>query len=195
MKTSYSQNVCRELAEQLIKEQAEVQKHQALVENIKQTIIDMKMKLIMKFVKGKLFEIKGKKFAVMNISVVDIPNGVYAVANLAQEPMSAMEGVELNEKEAMLMADYKEVFDFYRFTPSDQWDIEITKPAIALGEQEHGLLLLDTIECEFDFSDAIEPEFYTKTGIYIDGYRATSCDKLMLEDVVVTKEFKKELGS
>lgn len=194
MKKNYSQNVCQLLAEQLIYEQAEVQKHEALVDNIKQTIIDMKMKVIMEFVKGKLFNIGGKKFAVINISVVKIPNGAYVVVNLAQEPMSAVEGLELNEKEAKLMSDYKEVFDFYQYTPDDQWDVEISKSAIALAEQEHELHLLDSIECEFDFADATEPEFYTKTGVYIDSNKGTNGEKLMLEDVVVRNINKRSLA-
>lgn len=196
MKSNFSQNVCRQLAEQLLEEQTQVHLHEAVVNDIKKRIINEKMKSIRKIVGSKLYCIVGKKYMVTNIHMVETDNGGCAVLSLAWEPNSAEEHIkDFNEKEAKLMSEYRETFDFYKYMPNDNWEIELSKVAKALAMEEHGYHLLDVLTSDFDFCEATTTEFFEKTGVYIDDYRGTSCDKLMLEDVVVTKEFKKELGS
>lgn len=68
-KTILENQVCGLLARQLAEEQVEVMKHQAIVENIKKTIVERKRRVVEELTLGRLFCIDGSKVRVTDVMV------------------------------------------------------------------------------------------------------------------------------
>lgn len=77
METSiYSKQVCELLAQQLATEQAEVLKHQAIVEGIQKTIFDKKKEIIKRIVNNYFFSFEDKLYSALNLMFSE-SDGIY----------------------------------------------------------------------------------------------------------------------
>lgn len=189
MENSFISNqVCELLAHQMVEAQAEVLKHEAIVKNIRQTIVDKKAKIIKEFVFDKLFRIKDKEVIVTKVEARESDNGILVILKYAQNPDSAVKGLELTRKELQLFSDYREAFARFVDSFDKDWARKAEIAASNLSLLKNGIKLTDLHFCSFSFSEARNPEFYEKTGVYVGYEYGVSVKRLMLEDVV-TKRF------
>lgn len=189
MENSFISNqVCELLAHQMVEAQAEVLKHEAIVKNIRQTIVDKKVEVIKDIVTGKLFRIKDKTMIVTSVEGHETENGILVIMKYAQEPDSAVVGLTLTRRELNLFSDYREAFTRYVDSFDRDWIYRAEIAASNLSLLKNGIKLTDLHFCSFSFSEARNPEFYEKTGVYVGYEYGVSVKRLMLEDVV-TKRF------
>lgn len=184
MKTSYSQNVCRELAEQLIKEQAEVQKHQAVVREIKQRIANAKTKLIRDLTLESVFRIKNKEYLIIDVKPIATRNSVIISLDLCENPDTIATGRKFTKKEKELLAEYRMAYDFCRLCKDDGWERYLREIAMELNMMNSDIKLLDVLISEIDFEAVTEPKFFIETDIKVGK------NGKMLEDVICIKSVK-----
>lgn len=190
MKKQFTNNVNSLLAQQLIEEQAQVAKHQAIIDEIQNRIIDEKMNLIREVVRGRMFRVIDKTYAVIGYHASNTKVGFYVVLDLAENPDTATVGIELSEKEEELMEEYRKFFDGYYWSSDDRWEKGVMQTAMKLTAMNDELQLLDVLTCEFDYSEATNPSFFERTGVEVGGFNAERGEARTLEDAV-----EKRLGT
>ena len=172
-KETNSSEVCMLLARQLIEEQAEVVKHQGVVNGISSAIFRKKAEIIWNRIKKRrMYRREGKKFMVTEVSLITQDNGMLATLAIAYEPVSLVVGrYNLSEREKELVVKYLDIFrkfkddPDYDFSAESSHSVDISDIASKLQELENGIKLVDMIRQKIDFSDAVNPEFYNTSGI------------------------------
>lgn len=177
MKSNFSQNVCRQLAEQLINEQTEVMKHVAELNSIKRRITHTKTKLISDLALGNVFRIHDKKSLVTGVHSVVTLHSMVVALDLCECPDSVACGKKLTKRENELLSEYRMAYDFNRLCKDDGWDKELREIAMELATMNPQIHPLDVLVYEIDFEYSMKPEFFTQTGIWVGKGK-------MLEDVI-----------
>jgi hypothetical protein len=179
-----SNSVLEQLAFDLVGEMAEVAKHQAIIDNIKQIIVNEKTRVIKDYVKGKMFRFFNKKCIVLEVKPIKMEDGFMVLMTLAEEPKSATKNLKLTRKEAELLDQYFEYFDYSRHYFDEGWEKSTLAVANKLDKLKNNIRLVNTQFWSFDFDMAIEPSFFKETGITVGG-RDSNGMLLTLEDVVI----------
>ena len=167
METSiYSNSVCELLARQLATEQAEVVKHQAIVENIQKTIFDKKKEIIKRIVNNYFFSFEGKRYSVLDLSFGESDGIMIVSITFGEDPTDIdMEG--LTRRETELLKQYRK--DYERSI--DYEDKEVSSHAIRVARDLYWLKnrinLLRYETNSFHVDQAISPGFFEETGIKI----------------------------
>ena len=132
--TNFSKQVYEQIAQDLVKEQAEALKHQTLVDEYKKILVEGKKEIIRKLVKGKRLYFDGKLAIVLEVKfdVEDNKLGVTVIAGLYP-------------------------FKEENLTECYYWTL--------------------------DMNDAIQPDFFSRSGLRSGIYGGTSSQELMIEEV------------
>ena len=167
METSiYSNSVCELLAQQLATEQADVVKHQAIVESIQKTIFSKKKEIIKRIVDTYFFYFEGKRYSALDLSFGESDGKLIVSINFGIDPTEIdLEG--LTRRETELLKQYRK--DFERSI--DYEDKEACSHAISVARSVYwlknriNLLRFETNSIHID--QAISPGFFEETGINI----------------------------
>ena len=180
-----SNSVCELLAQQLVTEQAEVVKHQGTVNIIKQAILDKKMEVVKRLVRGRMFKFEGKLVIVMKVDSYESENGFVITFTFAEEPVSATRFISLTKREKDLINQYSEAFKHCRQGFDSYWEREVSRLGYALGILKHRISLIEHGSQEFCFDEAKAPDFFRNTGIFVNEFKGCSSRMLMLEETTV----------
>lgn len=170
METSInSKQVCELLARQLATEQAEVLKHQAIVESIQKTIFNKKKEIIKRIVNSYFFHFEGERYSALNLMFGESDGILLVSITFGKDPADIdLEG--LTRRETELLKQYRQDFD----RSVDYEDKEANDHAIRVARKLYwlknriNLLRYETSSLHID--QAISPGFFEKTGIKIRAY-------------------------
>lgn len=180
-----SNSVCELLAQQLVTEQAEVVKHQGTVNIIKQAILDKKMEVVKRLVRGRMFKFEGKLVIVMKVDSYESENGFVITFTFAEEPVSATRFISLTKREKDLLNQYSEAFKYCRQGYDSYWEREVSRLGYDLGILKHRISLIEHCSQEFSFDEAKDPDFFRTTGILVNEFKGCSSRMLMLEETTL----------
>ena len=181
-KVIYSNQVCGLLAQQLVEEQAEVVKHEAVVREIKKAIIDKKMEVVSNLVEGRVFEFDNKEAIVFDVDSFEVKGGFFIELTFGQLPPSATLGLQLTKKESELMDQYAKALDHCCHCFQSDWYNIASRAANALADLKNGIRPIDRSMYGFNFDDAIDPDFFKKTGITVERFCGCSYKRMSLEE-------------
>ena len=183
-KEIYSNQVCELLARQLVEEQAEAMKHEAVVNNIKQTIVDKKVEVI-----KKMLHYRGVKYddgVYYLAEIYSCINGTTFTIELGMviDPKSIIENYTLSARENVLLQEYKERFPCYR-SDLNSYHEEIGSMIGKMARLKNGILVSACIHHTFNFDEATDPDFFKQTGFITGVFNGCKTRMEMLEDCIV----------
>lgn len=176
--------VCELLAQQLSTEQAEVVKHQAVVDGIMNRIFEAKKSLIMDKIQNDFFRIDGKKVYAIDVQVDQLENKISVCVNFAVSPDYAIqEGIILTKREAELFADYRKAFkQCFRYSSDGATVDQLKHLAISLKRLKNQVCLTFCHFWDISYDDATDPDFLKRTGLTTGEFDGYTTRKRMLED-------------
>ena len=162
----YSNSVCELLAQQYATEQAEVLKHQAIVESISKTIFDKKKEIIKRIVNNYFFNFDGKVYSALDLDFGECANTLIVSITFGEDPVYIdQEG--LTRRETELLKQYWKEFD----RSIDFKDKEAGHHAVRAAEDlcwlKNRISLLKHEAYAFNIDHAVKPGFFEETGIRI----------------------------
>lgn len=161
-----SKPVCEYLAQQLLEEQAEVVKHQAIVEGIRKAVFDKKKEIVRRILEDYFFSFDGIMHSTLDISFGDCSTALLVSMTFGKDP-ETVDKESLTRREAELVRQYRKSFE----KSFDGMDKEAGREAIRAARDLYGLknklnlLRFDTFM--FELNDAVKPSFFEETGIRI----------------------------
>lgn len=161
----YSKKACELLAQELVTEQAEVVKHQAIVEGIRKTIFGKKKEIIKPIVENYFFHFDGRKFSALDLSFSECDNLMFVSITFGEDP-EAVDLELLTKREAELMKQYSESYDRAIDDMKGAGE-EAIRAARNLLVLKNNVNLLKYVHCTIHTDDANKPEFFVETGIKI----------------------------
>jgi hypothetical protein len=181
-KVIYSNQVCGLLAQQLVEEQAEVVKHEAVVKELKNAIISRKVEVVSNLVEGRVFDFDNKQVIVLDIDSYEVDDGFYIELIFGELPTSATLGFQLTKRESELLSKYTYAIDRCSRNFDRNWYIRANDVANELANLKNGIKLIERSLYGFNFDDAIDPDFFKKTGITVERFCGCSYKKMSLEE-------------
>ena len=180
-KENYSNQVCELLAKQLVEEQAEVMKHEAVVDNIKQTIVDKKVAIIKGILLHRAVKLDGGVYYLSEIySHIDGTTFTIEIG-LVISLSSISRNYTLSPREKVLVKEYEERFPYY-ISDLNNYHEEIFGMMRKMVRMKNRINLSTGIHRTFRFDDATDPNFFKKTGIVMGSYDGISSREVMIED-------------
>ena len=163
----YSKQVCGLLAQQLVTEQAEVLKHQAVVESIWKTIVEKKTDIIKRIVNGNFFRIDGIRYLALKLSIEE--NGDMLVVDITFGITPDVIGSEekLTRREAELLKEYRDNYDKTIFGNIGEYGGKAVHAARELKYLKNQIYLLRIKSFNIDMTKAFEPKFFEESGLLI----------------------------
>ena len=187
-KVFVSNQVCEQLARQLVEEQAEMLKHKAIVEGIKQAILQKKTEVIKEKVAGKLFRLSKMSALVLDVFGTDLENDFAITFRFVESPDSILRNQhQFTRKEKVLIDDYTSAFCEYTKHPSRDAERKLYNISNHLELLKHGIKPVTLGFRRFSYDEAAEPEFFEKTGIEVDGFQRMTCEPMDLKDVAAKR--------
>ena len=183
-KNNNSIKTCELLAQQLIEEQAEALKHEAIVKDIKKAIMNKKMAVVSNLVEGKVFQFDNKRVIVLDVNYHESGNCFYVGITFGEIPSSATTGLKLTKKESEVIECYAYALDHCSRHFEKDWYLLAADYANYLAKLKNGIKLISHSLYRFDFDEAIEPDFFKKTGITINQFQGCSNKKVLLEETI-----------
>lgn len=178
----FSKQVYAQIAQDLVKEQAELLKHQSLVDEYKKILVEGKKQLIRKLIMGKRLYVDGKPVIVLEVKTYEEDNklGVTVIAGL--NPFKESIPCSLTKKENQLLEQYKILFRY-----CNSGDDKMLERAWEVVNQLSCLKNnIDLAMCGYwtiDMNNASQPDFFSKSGLKSGIYGGTSGMELMIEEV------------
>ena len=161
-----SKPVCEYLAQQFLEEQAEVVKHQAIVEGLRKTIFDKKKEIIKRILENNFFCFDGIMYSILDISFGECNTAMLVGMTFGKTP-KAIYQEQFTKREAELFKQYRKSFE----NSFDGVDKEEGREAIRAARDLWGLKnKLDLLRFDthlIEMSEAVKPGFFDETGIKI----------------------------
>lgn len=176
----YSSQVCEQLACELVTEQAQLLKHEALVNELKATIVEGKKQLIKKLILGKEFLLEGKRMVAIEISFFERLDDMEVTVTMGLDPDECIMPDSATKREQRLLGLYKDSFYSCKEYQDETSGSEASYWAHRLFRLKNHHLLTQCFWGRIDFANATTPGFFEQSGIVIheeNGY-------YMLEDLV-----------
>ncbi len=186
-----STRVNEQLAQQLVTEQAEVVRHQAVVDGIKKAIMAKKRDVILKATQGKLLKWHDKPVIVLEVTMLDLGEKFEVTLTFALEPTMALLGHELTKGETHLVTLYQNYFDECKYG----YDAGLTENVICftdeLAKLKHQIELIRKVSWNISYDDSLCSRFYTSTGLGIDIYEGPNIKSMTLEETCLKRYYRK----
>ena len=176
-----SAQVCEQLARELVTEQAEMVKHEALVREIKAKLVDGKKQLIKHLIEGKVFFYDGKKITALHVDFCEEQDELRVMITMGHETESRVPSKGLTRKEKELVYAYKTNVLFLKQGIGNDSGIDAVQAAAELRWLKHGIHLTYCNYWVIDLSNATTPGFYNESGLYVKRPNGT----FLLEDLVL----------
>jgi len=162
--TSFSKEVYEQIAQNLVSEQAELLKHQTLVEEYKIILVEGKKQLIRKLVKGNKLYVDGKHVRVLEVKFSEEVNklGVTVIAGL--DPFREVLPNCLTKREKQLLDQYKIYFRYCN--GRDEKTLEyILEVVNKLSNLKNNIDLGTCYYWTIDMINATLPDFFSNSGL------------------------------
>ena len=177
----YSSQVCKELACDLVTEQAELLKHESLVEQIKTKLVEGKQQLIEHLILGKELYYKGKKRTALHVNFYLEGDKMEVVVTMGIAPDGLVPRNRLTKKERMLVDDYKDLLYCCKNRSYENCFRDTLKVADELRSLKNGICLTNEPCWVIDFGNATTPGFFEQTRLEVYG----ADGHYMLEDLIL----------
>ena len=175
--------VFQKLAQQLVEEQVELVKREAVVQGLKKTIREKKLSVIKKRVEDRLLQLDGKKGLVVLLECDDFLGSMRFVLHLGLDPNDAVrDEAVLTQKERELLQQYKHLFFCKAYNLDEEIGRELQRVASKLWTLKHGINLLIPYAWNIPYDDATQPDFFEKTSLEVDRHVGPSDQRMMIED-------------
>ena len=160
---------CEQLAQQLVDEQAELFRHQALIDSIKMAIYQKKLEVITRKTKGKAFMIDGKVKIVTDVESFMTENNMCFSLTFATQHVGTQIGSTLTKTERDLLSKYENLFEQCKYYLDDDLAHRIYYIGKRLKDLKNGIgLVNDSNLYHFNYDDASKPGFFDETGIKVE---------------------------
>lgn len=177
-----SKEVCEQLAQQLVKEQAELVKQDAVVNGLKETIFKKKTEIIKCKIDGSFFQFDRLMYP-LSITISHDSDYMEVSICFGADPDEAIPtGMILTKREKDLFEGYKISFNNFLDWSRPDDGKEAWKKILELKQLKNGLNLGMYKNWLIRLSDATEPDFFTRTGLTLGGYQGISFKPTMLEN-------------
>ena len=177
-----SKEVCEQLAQQLVKEQAELVKQDAVVNGLKDAIFRKKAEIIKDRIDGHFFKFDRLMYP-LSISILYASYYMAVSICFGADPDEAIPiGVILTKREKDLFEGYKTSFNNFLDWERPEDGMEAWRKILELRQLKNGLNLGKYKNWLIRLSDATDPDFFTRTGLTLGGYQGISFKPTMLED-------------
>ena len=163
----FSSQVCEQLARELVTEQAEMLKHEALVKEIKAKLVEGKQQLIRKLIERKTFLLNGKKRTVLLVEFDEYQDNMRIEMTMGLDPKEIDLPTSMTRKEKELLRDYKDCLLFCYEDQSEWACIDALEIANELKSLKNGIYLSYVTIGEIDFSNATTPGFFEQSGLEV----------------------------
>lgn len=184
MKCDYfNSEICKQLACDLVTEQAQLMKHEALANEIKAKIVEGKQKLIKKLILGKEIILDEKKLVVVDVNFYDNKDTMGVDVAMVMHPDNYKMPYALTRREQQFVDELRDLVPSCRDFFFDSLGKDTLHTAEELIDLKHGIKLHKYRYWEIDFSSASTPGFFEQSGLEVrkeDGY-------YMLEDLETIK--------
>ena len=161
----YSKELCEQLAQELLKEKAEMVKLEASVENLTKLIFEAKKEVIGRTVLYKWFKIWGKTFVLVAPKFEYSDGYINVSATFAAEPGN--DGVNeecLTAEEAKVYSDYKAAF---KIRNTDNNSEKLIRAASRLSVMNKGINLIRHRSWVIGIDDCVNKGFFKESGLYV----------------------------
>lgn len=178
-KTFFSTEVCKHLACELVTEQAQLLKHEALVNELKAAIVEGKKQLIKNLILGKEFLLEGKRMVAIEISFFERMDDMEVTVTMGLDPDECIMHNPVTKQEQRLIDLYKDSCYSCKEYQDENSGSEASNLAGRLLRLKNHHLLTQCFWGRIDFANATTPGFFEQSGIVIheeNGY-------YMLEDL------------
>ena len=181
----FTSQVCEQLARELVTEQAEMLKHQGIVDYIKRTIIEKKTEVIKKVVDGHRFRYQGTSIIVLDVSSFESETGIFVMMSFCKDANNLLCSPSKTKRERELLWEYQFAFEHCLSEHDKSWEHKLFGAAGRLKGLKNRIELTEHLFWEFNFDEACNPDFFKQSGIDIGSAPGVGCKRIMLEDVVI----------
>lgn len=180
-KDYFSSEVCEQLARELVTEQAELLRHNVLVNEIKEKLYEGKKQLIRKLIQGKPFLINGKKRTALSVGFAELQDLLRVRVTFGEDPNDVKLPPKMTRREKDLFWEYTDYMLFFKDELDDWAGKEALVRSGALSMLKNHICVTFPEFWVIDFSNATTPGFFGQSGLEI--HTKDGC--YMLEDMVV----------
>ena len=184
-KSIFSSEVCKQLACELVTEQAEVVKHQAIIETIKDAIVKKKQQVIEQRLLGKMTNILRYDHLVLDIDVEKQDESILVSVTFGLDPDEVIKiygPMTRNEKSEF--EQYKLEYEHCRRKYDMDNAYEAIFAANRLRTLKNHICLTEDCQWHIDYSQATTACFYQNSGLYTSNYKGNSVETVLLEDLI-----------
>ena len=158
--------VFEKLAQQLVEEQAELMKRQAIVEGLKKTLVEKKKSLIRDCVDGKMFKLDDKKYAVLHLRIDESEDELWVSVTFGECPDHYLDNKKgLTKAEQDALAEYTKAFDICYGGLDKEAGDKACDVARRLVRMKHGLNLTTCRWWTFYYEDFNRPGYFKSSGL------------------------------
>ena len=165
-KVIFSTEVCEQLVQQFMTEQAEIVKREAIVEGLRKKLVEKKKSLIRDCVDGQMFLFDGKKYVALDL-IIEEGIGDFLVCVTFGECPDLYLGKKkaLTKAEQDALAEYAEAFDRCSRRLNKEAGDRAYDAAKRLARMKHGLKLIKNQLWMFYCEDLTRPGFFNSSGL------------------------------
>ncbi len=180
-----SSEVCKQLACELITDQAEVVKRQAIIETIKDAIVKKKQQLIELRLLGKMTSYLGYDHLVLDIDVEKQDESILVTVIFGLDPDEVIKNYgPMTRNEKNEFEQYKLEYEHCK----RKYDIDNAYEAIFAANRlrtlKNHIYLTEECSWRIDYSQATTACFYQNSGLYTSNYKGNSVETVLLEDLI-----------
>ena len=177
-----SSQVCEQLAQQLVTEQVEMLKHEALIKEIKARLAEGKQQVIRKLILGRTFRLEGKKMTALKLLFDEKDGKLQVHVEMGLDPKSEVTSCLLTRKEEQLLREYRNSLAAYHYG-LDIMVKNTLETARRLSCLKNCIILTRCYCWRIDLDNATTPGFFSESGLTTGGYIGASDQPEMLENV------------
>jgi hypothetical protein len=166
-KDFYLTEVCERLAGDLVREQATLLKHEAIVKDIKAKLVEGKQQLIKQLILGKVFDYKDQKMTALCVDFGELKDNMLVEVTMGMSPEYYIQNCALTKREKLLIDDYESLCEHCREEADDYFGNEARETAYELMRLKNGVWLIRTYSWEVDFSNAGSTDFFKESGLVV----------------------------
>jgi hypothetical protein len=179
-KVIFSTEVCEQLAQQLVTEQAEIVKREAIVEGLRKTLVEKKKSLIRDCVDGQMFKLDDKKYAVLHLRIDESEDELLVCVTFGECPdLYLGKKKALTKAEQDALAEYTKAFDICYGGLDKEAGDKACDVARRLVRMKHGLNFITCRWWTFYYEDFNRPGYFKSSGLTYTS--ASNRDKTLLE--------------
>lgn len=178
-KDFFSKEVCEQLAHELVTEQAELLKHEALVKTMKEKLVEGKKQLIWSLIGRKTFLFEGKRMTALAIDFYVEADSMVVYVTFGLDAADVVGDRLLTRKEKCLLKEYNMQCKLCREPGYEDVEKEALETAETLAFLKNGINLLRYYAWTVDFSNPSSSNFFTESSmIVLDEYGTILLEEL-----------------